>query len=139
MKKVILQAVILAALVSACGSGLKIEPVGESSFGDQTAMVEEIEFRSGQFRLVGDLRYPLEGGPHPVIILVHGSGGATRDGAVNFMPLIELFLRNGYAVFSWTDPGPFLADIQTRAGFLVSKQRRTERVVQVKSHNQPSA
>jgi pimeloyl-ACP methyl ester carboxylesterase len=104
MNKGILQAVILAALVAACGSGVKIEPVGESSFGDQAAMVEEIEFRSGQFRLVGDLRYPLEGGPHPVIILVHGSGGATRDGAVNFMPLIELFLRNGYAVFSWDKP-----------------------------------
>ena len=48
---------------------------------------------------------PLGKGPHPCIILSHGSGSATRNGAVPFSPLIELFLRNGYAVLSWDKPG----------------------------------
>ena len=38
-------------------------------------------------------------------ILVHGSGSATRYGAVPFKPLIEIFLRNGFAVLSWDKPG----------------------------------
>ena len=37
--------------------------------------------------------------------MVHGSGGATRDSAVPFSSLIEIFLRSGYAVFSWDKPG----------------------------------
>jgi len=105
MKKVILWVVLVAVLLAACGGSVQIEPLGEQAFGDQVAMVEEIRFRSGGFHLVGELRSPLEGGPHPVIVMVHGSGGATRGGAVNFLPLIELFLRNGYAAFSWDKPG----------------------------------
>ncbi len=54
---------------------------------------------------MGDLRLPQETGIYPVAILCHGSGSATRNGAVNFVPLIEIFLRNGYAVFSWDKPG----------------------------------
>jgi pimeloyl-ACP methyl ester carboxylesterase len=79
--------------------------MGTRSFGSQEANVEEINFRSGKFRLAGDLRMPDGEGPHPAIIMVHGSGGATRNGAVPFTPLIEIFLRNGYAVFSWDKPG----------------------------------
>ena len=105
MKKGILGAALVAVLLAGCGGGVQIEPLGEQAFGNQTAVVDEIRFRSGGFRLVGELRSPLEGGPHPVIVMVHGSGGATRDGAVNFLPLIELFLRNGYAVLSWDKPG----------------------------------
>jgi pimeloyl-ACP methyl ester carboxylesterase len=37
--------------------------------------------------------------------MVHGSGSASRNGAVPFVPLIEIFLRNGYAVLSWDKPG----------------------------------
>jgi pimeloyl-ACP methyl ester carboxylesterase len=37
--------------------------------------------------------------------MVHGSGSAIREGAVPFEPMIEIFLRNGYAVFSWDKPG----------------------------------
>jgi pimeloyl-ACP methyl ester carboxylesterase len=66
---------------------------------------EEIRFRSGDFELVGDLRFPAGDGPHPAIIMVHGSGSATRNGAVPFRPLIEIFQRHGYAVFSWDTPG----------------------------------
>ena len=96
---------LMVLLLSACGPDVKIEPLGEQKFGSQEAQVEEIHFRSGKFNIVGDLRMPEGEGPHPAIIMVHGSGGATRNGAVAFTPMIELFLRNGYAVFSWDKPG----------------------------------
>lgn len=105
MKKRIMLVVFGAMLLSACGGSVQIEAMGEESFGDQTALVDEIRFRSGSFRLVGELRSPLDGDLHPTIVVVHGSGDATRDGAGNFRPLIELFLRNGFAVFSWDKPG----------------------------------
>jgi pimeloyl-ACP methyl ester carboxylesterase len=41
-------------------------------------------------------------GPHPAIIMGHGSGSATRNSNSS---LIEVFLRTGYAVFSWDKPG----------------------------------
>jgi pimeloyl-ACP methyl ester carboxylesterase len=66
---------------------------------------EEIRFRSGHFEVVGELRLPAGGGKHPAIIMVHGDGPATRYGAVPFGPTIEIFLRNGYAAFSWDKPG----------------------------------
>jgi pimeloyl-ACP methyl ester carboxylesterase len=117
--------VFLALLLSACGTAVKREAVGTLSFGSQEASVEEISFRSGKFRLVGDLRLPEGEGPHPAIIMVHGSGGATRNGAVPFTTLIEIFLRNGYAVFSWDKPGSgestgeFNNELTQRADILV--------------------
>jgi pimeloyl-ACP methyl ester carboxylesterase len=97
--------VLLALLLSSCGPEVKIVPLGEKKFGEQDAQVEEIQFRSGKFDIVGDLRLPMGGEPHPAIIMVHGSGEATRNGAVPFTHMIEIFLRNGYAVFSWDKPG----------------------------------
>jgi hypothetical protein len=96
---------VLMLTCSACGTGVKREAVGTRSFGAQEAQVEEIEFRSGSFRLVGDLRMPAGEGPYPAIVMLHGDGAATRNGAVPFEPMIEIFLRNGYAVFSWDKPG----------------------------------
>jgi pimeloyl-ACP methyl ester carboxylesterase len=96
---------LLIVLLAACGNAVGREAIGTRSYGSQEATVEEIRFRSGRFRVVGDLRMPDSDGPHPAIIMVHGSGDATRHGAVDFRPLIEIFLRNGYAVFSWDKPG----------------------------------
>lgn len=39
---------------------------------------------------------------HPAIIIVHGNGSATR---YDYNSLIEIFLRNGYAVLFWDKPG----------------------------------
>jgi pimeloyl-ACP methyl ester carboxylesterase len=75
------------------------------TYGEESALIQEVRFKSDGFRIVGELRFPSEGEKYPVVILVHGSGSATRDGAVNFEPLIEIFLRRGYAVFSWDKPG----------------------------------
>jgi pimeloyl-ACP methyl ester carboxylesterase len=98
--------VLMALLAAACGRAVEREAVGTRSYGSQEARVEEISFRSGRFRLVGDLRMPVGEGPHPAIIMVHGDGPVTRDGyPTTFLPAMEVFLRNGYAVFSWDKPG----------------------------------
>ena len=122
MKKMQILVLLMALLLSACGKSVTIEPLGERTFGEQEARVEEIRFRSGKFRLVGELRLPAEGEKHPAIIIVNGSGNQTRD-ANNY--LIEIFLRNGYAVFSWDKPGSgestgeFSDEITQRAEILV--------------------
>jgi pimeloyl-ACP methyl ester carboxylesterase len=116
---------LLVLLLCACGTAVEREAMGSRSYGSQEANVEEIRFRSGKFRVVGDLRMPEGEGPHPVIIMGHGSGSATRNGSVPFSPLIEIFLRNGYAVFSWDKPGSgestgeFSDEITQRADILV--------------------
>jgi fermentation-respiration switch protein FrsA (DUF1100 family) len=69
------------------------------------AEVEEIHFQSAQFALVGDLQIPNSEGKHPVVIMVHGDGGIDRTGHGTYIPLMERFLRAGYAVFSWDKPG----------------------------------
>jgi hypothetical protein len=98
----------LALLACACGPNVVIEPVGERNIGGQEVQVEEIQFRSGKFKVVGDLLIPAGGDHHPAIIMVHGDGPITRDDArtrTTYVPAMEIFLRNGYAVFSWDKPG----------------------------------
>jgi pimeloyl-ACP methyl ester carboxylesterase len=125
LKNMLIVIVMMAIMLAACGNSVERESMGNRRYGSQEADVEEIRFRSGNFRLVGDLRIPEGEGPHPAIIMVHGSGGATRNGSVPFSPLIEIFLRNGYAVFSWDKPGSgestgkFNNDLTQRAAILV--------------------
>jgi pimeloyl-ACP methyl ester carboxylesterase len=105
MKSIAIIIALLALLVCACSPDVVIEPVGEWNIGGQEVQVEEIQFRSGKFKVVGDLLIPVEGERHPAVIMVHGDGPATRNGAVSFTPMMDIFLRNGYAVFSWDKPG----------------------------------
>jgi hypothetical protein len=58
---------------------------------------EEIAFKSGQIKLFGSLVLPSGKGPFPAVVLVHGSGAATRD---FFGPVPYLFARRGIAVLS---------------------------------------
>jgi len=80
-------------------------PTREVFFGEELALVQEISFKAEQFTVFGDLRIPPLGEKHPVILMLHGSGEATRNGSVPFEPIIEIFLRNGFAVLSWDKPG----------------------------------
>jgi hypothetical protein len=79
--------------------------VGERNIGGQEVQVEEIQFRSGKFKVVGNLLIPAEGERHPAVILVHGDGPATRRTGTSSGPTTEVFVQNGYAVFSWDKPG----------------------------------
>ncbi|HEY96276.1 MAG TPA: alpha/beta hydrolase [Dehalococcoidia bacterium] len=107
MKKysIVLLLLWLIGLIASCSNTLTFNQKGSKVYGSETCDVVEITFRSERFKIVGDLRFPHDDSLYPAVILVHGSGDATREGAVNFEPLIEIFLRNGYAVFSWDKPG----------------------------------
>ena len=63
--------------------------------------VEEVSFQSDHFKLVGDLQIPGTAGKHPAIIMVHGDGEIDRTDSGKYRPIMERFLRAGYAVFSW--------------------------------------
>jgi len=67
--------------------------------------VEEIRFQSEHFNVVGDLQVPGTAGKHPVIVMVHGDGRIDRYDSGKYRPIMERFLRAGYAVFSWDKPG----------------------------------
>jgi pimeloyl-ACP methyl ester carboxylesterase len=122
MRKVQILVLLMAMLLAACGKAVEREAMGTRSYGSQEANVEEIRFRSGKFRLAGELRMPLDGENHPAIIIVTGSGSQTRY-ANEY--LVEIFLRHGYAVFSWDKPGSgestgeFSDELTQRADILV--------------------
>jgi pimeloyl-ACP methyl ester carboxylesterase len=97
---------VLASLFSGCEKEtFDYGPEQIRQYGSETALVREFSFTSGDFTVVGDLRSPEVGEKHPLVLMIHGSGDATREGAVPFSPMIEIFLRHGYAVLSWDKPG----------------------------------
>jgi pimeloyl-ACP methyl ester carboxylesterase len=63
---------------------------------------EEITFKNGAFQLSGTLVIPSTKGPHPAVILVHGSGPVTRD---FYGPLSYVLVRHGFAVLSYDKRG----------------------------------
>ena len=54
-----------------------------------------VRYASGAASLSGSLLTPLGPGPHPAIVMIHGSGPVTRDA---LMPYADVFVRNGIAV-----------------------------------------
>ncbi|MBN2433151.1 MAG: alpha/beta fold hydrolase [Acidobacteria bacterium] len=63
---------------------------------------EEFGFTAGRFALAGELRLPTGEGPHPLVIMVHGDGPASRR---YFFSLKKCFLEAGYATLMWDKPG----------------------------------
>ncbi len=68
-------------------------------------LVHEVGFRHGGDQLAGSLYLPSGPGPHPAVLMVLGSGVATREyGGV--VPALALrFVRSGFACLSWDKPG----------------------------------
>lgn len=77
--------------------------VGIQSRCQENANSKEIvRFQSGQFNIVGDLKFPDGAGPFPLVIFVHGDGPAYRS---YFWKIQECILNAGYAVLIWDKPG----------------------------------
>jgi uncharacterized protein len=56
---------------------------------------EPVGFESGSVRLSGTLLLPDKPGPHPAVVMIHGSGPATRDA---LWPWADMYARAGIAV-----------------------------------------
>lgn len=61
-------------------TGIRLQPTGGAeSFAERVPLTEQdVLIASGQVRLSGTLMIPGTKGPHPAIILLHGSGPLTR-------------------------------------------------------------
>ena len=63
---------------------------------------EEVSFRNGGLTLAGTLTLPIKKGPHPAVVVIHGSGPEDRD----FLgPWVDFFARQGLAVLSYDKRG----------------------------------
>ncbi len=65
---------------------------------------EAVHFSNGAVTLAGTLTWPLTVGPHPALVLIHGSGPQTRDHAV-LQWIGDFFALNGVAVLAYDKRG----------------------------------
>jgi pimeloyl-ACP methyl ester carboxylesterase len=65
--------------------------------------IEDVSFRNGSVTLSGSLLIPRTQGPHPAIILVHGSLAETRWGTIMFFA--DRFARRGIAALVYDKRG----------------------------------
>jgi uncharacterized protein len=64
---------------------------------------EEVDFYNGQVKLASTLFVPLKKGPHPAVVLLHGSGPQTRKSYLRFFA--DLFARHGFATLIFDKRG----------------------------------
>lgn len=76
---------------------LQIERGGRTVHATRKQFYAEIDmgYRSGNAQIAGSLLRPSTPGPHPAIVMIHGSGPVTRD---VLRPFADHFARNGVAV-----------------------------------------
>ena len=67
--------------------------------------VEEISIIVGENTLSGSLLLPKGEEPFPTVLFIHGDGPQDRFAKEGYAVLINNFLENGIAVFSWDKPG----------------------------------
>ena len=91
----------LVCLLATISNGNAQSPSGQSS----PATTIEASFESSQFKIEGNLQLPDSIGSHPCIIMVHGDGPVDRTNYGSYQPVIQQFLRAGYACLSWDKPG----------------------------------
>jgi uncharacterized protein len=85
-------------------TGIRLQPaVGAESFAERVPLTEQdVVIANGQVRLSGTLMIPGTKGPHPAIILLHGSGPLTR---YSFGPYPHFFTSLGFAVLIYDKRG----------------------------------
>jgi pimeloyl-ACP methyl ester carboxylesterase len=67
---------------------------------------EEITFRNGDVTLSGKLLTPSTKGPHPAVVLLHGSGPQDRNGEISLIRLTaDHFARHGIAALIYDKRG----------------------------------
>jgi hypothetical protein len=128
---------LLALIAAACSTGdsstsmvAEPDPAGEDTTGgestgeDQTSAesdpaetpvgpptVEAVTYPSGDLQLEGDLHLPASPGPHPAVVLIHGSGPISRHAALPG----QLAMQFGFSIPVFDELARALAD----AGWVV--------------------
>lgn len=88
----------MVALVAACLIWID----RQHSFDIDT---EAITFTHKGDEISGTLALPRDGGPHGLVVFIHGDGPSDADHDGGYLPLWESFARAGYASLSWDKPG----------------------------------
>ena len=85
-------------------SAISIQPAGGAASGAErfSGRQESITFANGDVTLAGTLMLPATPGPHPTIVLLHGSGPLTR---YSFGPYPHFFTSLGLAVLIYDKRG----------------------------------
>jgi hypothetical protein len=65
----------------------------------------EISFHHHKNVLAGTLSFPMTGGPHPAVVMLHGSGPADRNSDHYFPAIRDYFVSQGLAVLCYDKPG----------------------------------
>lgn len=63
---------------------------------------EDVAFRNGKIRLAGALFMPPGKGPHPALVLIHGSGRTDRN---NVLPIVHFLITHGVALLGYDKRG----------------------------------
>ena len=77
-------------------------------------IAEEVTIQSGDIQLTGILVRPDTPGPHPAVILLHGSGTRQTYGKWNNRIHSNLYLRQGFAVLAYDKRGSGDSDVDYR-------------------------
>jgi len=132
---------LLILLVFGCGHAGEVGWSGatDAEFADAGVPVdaavpvyrhEELGFRHGRDRLVGDLSLPAGSAPYPAVVFVHGSGPVSRHS--EYLESISAeFLDRGFATFIWSKPG---VDESTGHYLKQSMAMRAEEVAAAMAH-----
>ena len=92
----------IVSLLHTTGAKTKAEQAGKS----RSYQEEPVTFRSGDVTLSGTLLLPTTKGPHPAVVLGHGSGAQDRNGAVgNVRFMADHLARHGIAALTYDKRG----------------------------------
>lgn len=116
MSRVIPYVLLGAISTAACAPSMTPSTAGVASVGSsrlESTIQEEVSFANGEVTLVGTLLAPGTAGPHPVAVLLSGSGPQDRDGvSPGFIPgyspsrfLAEHLVRHGIATVRYDERG----------------------------------
>jgi pimeloyl-ACP methyl ester carboxylesterase len=64
-----------------------------------------LEFAWEGLTLAGSLRLPDERGPHPIVVMIQGSGPSDRTSNGYFLPIQDAYLARGIGTFAFDKPG----------------------------------
>lgn len=98
--------IILTLLLASCGRTTSPQPAPVLDSTSQAFHSADVTIDTGAVTLAGTLLTPLEEKPAPAVIIIAGSGAATRDGSWNmYCSIGEYLVQRGIAVLLYDKRG----------------------------------